>query len=150
MTNESTWEKIARRTGRKPISCKCQKCQDQCRHTVCLGTPEDIEKLIQAGYIDRLIKTYWGAGMIFGHLSYPILMIQAQETDGGCTFFRNGLCELHDINLKPTEGRLSHHTLKVDNWTFKKSIAWNVAKEWIDPHNAETIKRIFDTYRSHS
>lgn len=38
---------------------------------------------------------------------------------------------LHDRGLKPTEGRLSHHSIKLDNFVPKKSLAWLVAKEWI-------------------
>lgn len=48
----------------------------QC-HTPCLGTPQDIENLIDAGYIDKLSPTLWGAGMMIGVIDIPIPMIQA-------------------------------------------------------------------------
>ena len=69
-------------------------------------------------------------------------MIQAEATDAGCIFFKDGLCELHDLGLKPLEGRLSHHSIKIDNFNPKKSLAWLIAKEWIDERNADTIQRI--------
>lgn len=115
----------------------------QC-HTPCLGTPQDIEKLIDAGYSDRLLPTLWGAGMIMGVIDFPVPMIQIASGDNYCSFFHDGLCELHDKRLKPTEGRLSHHSTSVDNFKASKSIAWNVAKEWLSVDNAEVIERIVD------
>ena len=117
----------------------------QC-HTPCLGTPQDIEKLIDAGYSDRLLPTLWGAGMIMGVINFPVPMIQIASSDDYCSFFHNGLCELHDRGLKPNEGRLSHHSTRIDNFKASKSIAWNVAKEWLSEENADTIERIADKF----
>ena len=140
---ETTFQKIIRRTGRKPIECKCNECKKQCK-TVCLGTPEDIERLIDAGFGNKLEFTIWGVGKMLGKINYTIPMIQPIQTDSGCVFFQNGLCELHEKGLKPTEGRLSHHSVTLDNFSFRKSIAWNVAKEWVDEQNVEVIERIMD------
>ena len=111
----------------------------QC-HTPCLGTPQDIEKLIDAGYSDRLLPTLWGAGMIMGVINFPVPMIQIASGDDYCS------CELHYRGLKPTEGRLSHHSTRIDNFKASKSIAWNVAKEWLSEENADTIERIADKF----
>jgi len=46
--------------------------------------------------------------------------------------------------LKPTEGKLSHHSIKVDNWTPRKSISWNVAKEWENEDNAPVVEEILE------
>lgn len=129
---ETTFSYIMRKSGRKPSSCDCEKCKCQC-HTPCLGTPEDILKLAQNGYADRLEITLWAFGMLVGLINEPIPMIQARrENNGWCTFYHDGKCELHEKGLKPTEGKLSHHSLKIDNWDPKKSISWLVAKEWLD------------------
>ena len=127
-----TFKKIMQKNGRMPTSCACEKCRLQC-HTPCLGTPEDIEKLIASGYGDRLALTEWRVGMMLGVIDRPVMMIQALvEGNGWCTFRRpDGLCELHDKGLKPTEGRLSHHTIALDNFDPKRSLAWLVAKEWL-------------------
>lgn len=136
-------EKIIRKTGRKPISCKCSLCQRQCTQAPCLGTPADIEKIIDAGYASRIYSTSWAAGMLMGICDQVIYMYQAEFVNNqACTFFKNGLCELHDKGLKPTEGKLSHHTTKSDNFKRGKSVTWHVAKEWLDPANYETIARI--------
>lgn len=146
MYNESPFEKIIRKTGRKPVSCKCELCKNQCRSNPCLGTPQDIEKIIDAGYADRIFLTDWAAGIMMGVTNEVIEMYQPEYDDNkkSCTFFNNGLCDLHDKGLKPTEGKLSHHSHKADNFNPKKSLAWNVAKTWIAPENSETIKRIYE------
>jgi hypothetical protein len=143
---ESTYEKIIRKTGRKPISCKCEACKKQCSVAPCLGTPQDIEKIIDAGYGDKIAPTQWAAGMMMGVVDHVVLMFQIRfdEKKGGCVFFNNGLCELHDKGLKPTEGRLSHHTTTIETFNPKKSLSWNVAKEWMKPENEETIMRLID------
>lgn len=139
---ETTFQKIIRRTGRKPVECRCQTCVKQCR-TPCLGTPEDIMRLIEAGYIDRLAVTDWSVGLVLGRLNRIIPMVQPIKADNGfCVFHKDGLCELHDPGLKPTEGRLSHHSIKADNINFRKSLSYNVAKEWEDPANRELIDKI--------
>ena len=126
-----TFNYIMQKSGRKPTVCNCERCKAQC-HTPCLGTPEDINKLIEAGYQDRLAPTLWAAGMIMGLIDHPIKMLQPKQEDNGwCTFYNDGLCELHDKGLKPTEGRLSHHSIRIDNIVPQKSLSWLVAKEWL-------------------
>lgn len=128
---ESTFNYIMRKSGRRPISCRCAKCQSQC-HTPCLGTPEDILKIMEAGFVDRLAPTEWWVGVLMRVCDRPVYMVQAKQENGYCTFFHDGLCELHELGLKPTEGKLSHHSLKADNFDPKKSLSWLVAKEWLD------------------
>lgn len=142
---ESTLQRISRVTGRKFIECKCAKCKLQCK-TPCLGTPEDIMKLINAGYKEQLSRTYWCPGMLRGKIDHPVVMVQAIQTPSGCIFFENGLCKLHASGLKPTEGKLSHHSVKAENFEFRKSLSWNVAKEWESTKNEALVKEILNLY----
>lgn len=138
---------ISHKTGRKPCQCSCEACKSQC-HTPCLGTPQDIWKIIEAGYGDKLKLTGWAAGMIMGVTDHIIYMVQANAENDWCVFFdtATGLCTLHDKDLKPTEGRLSSHKIQLDNWLPKKSIAWNVAKEWEDPRNNFVMAKVADYF----
>lgn len=143
---ENILRKIIRKSGRKPSNCKCQACKNQCK-TPCLGTPQDIMRLIDAGYGDKVMPTHWLVGMVIGKIDYPISMVQAiQMDDGWCVFHKNGLCELHNLLLKPTEGRLSHHDVKPENYIFSKGLAYNVAKEWLSRENQELVEKIFKIY----
>ncbi|MBF0577400.1 hypothetical protein [Dysgonomonas sp. GY617] len=138
MNIDKTLHKIVLKTGRVITECRCEECKSQCR-TPCLGTPDDIIKLIEAGYTDKLRLTVWTVGMRINKIEFPIPMVQAMMTENGCIFFKNGLCELHDLGLKPTEGKLSNHTTKLDNYIFEMSLTWNVAREWIKSDNIDKI-----------
>ena len=138
---ETALQRIIRKTGRRPVECRCRLCRQQCR-IPCLGTPEDILRLLKAGYRERLAPTRWAVGLLLGKIPYIVPMVQAKQEAGGCTFFQDGLCELHAAGLKPTEGRLSHHTITMENLKFGMSLSWNVAKEWLDERNFDTIREI--------
>lgn len=139
---DKTFRKIMQKTGRKPVECKCAACKKQCK-TPCLGTPQDILNLIKAGHSDKLARTEWLVGMVLGKLSVSISMVQLIQTDQGCCIcFKEGLCELHGSGLKPTEGKLSHHTITAENFKFSKMLSWNVAKEWINSENTAIVEEI--------
>lgn len=145
--SETALQRIMRKTGRKPIECRCKMCQTQCK-TPCIGTPDDILKLIDAGYGDRLKMTYWCVGLIMGKINYMVPMVQAIQTDDGCTFFHNGRCELHAKGLKPTEGRLSYHTITKENIKFGRMLSWNVVQEWLSFDNIEKVESLLIIYKT--
>lgn len=118
---ETTFEKIIRKTGMKPVSCKCQLCKSQCA-SPCWGTPEDMKKIIDAGFVKRCMV------QVFGEIIFVTPL--ADKEKKACTFFTNGLCELHDSGLKPTVGKLSHHSTSLESFNPKKSIAKFVLDEW--------------------
>lgn len=108
--------------------CTCDKCKNMCK-VPCIGTPKDIEAIIDAGYADRLKETMW--------------------MDGWCAFRQpDGLCELHDRGLKPTEGVLA--SCKVveedDIPTYETSVLRAVAHEWVKVENFATIMRVVFKY----
>ena len=59
---DETLEMIIENTGRKPVSCSCSECQQQCK-TPCLGTPDDIINLIKAGYAKKTGDVSMGHGI---------------------------------------------------------------------------------------
>lgn len=99
--------------------CTCDKCKNMCE-VPCIGTPKDIEAIIDAGYADRL-------------------------KDGWCAFRQpDGLCELHDRGLKPTEGVLA--SCKVveedDIPTYETSVLRAVAHEWVKVENFGNVMKV--------
>jgi hypothetical protein len=148
---ETDLEKISRKSGRKITSCKCILCKSQCK-TPCLGTPRDIIRLYAAGYADRLALTKWAAGMVMGVVKFPVDMIQAtiNPETGMCTFYKDGLCELHEKGLKPTEGKLSHHSYGMDTFKPSRSLAWLIAQEWLtlDANSIDELSDIYDKFLS--
>ena len=134
-------DKIIRLSGAKPCQCSCEKCRSMC-HAPCLGTPDDIEKLIQAGYGDRLAVAQWGVGILAGVTDKVIAMLQPRlEPNGWCTFRRaDGLCELHYKGLKPLEGKLASCSPRPVGWNIHKDFTWLIAQTWL-PLQSEFNKR---------
>lgn len=132
MSETSINERIMTISGTRPCQCSCDKCKSLCR-TPCIGTPDDINALLGAGYGDRLATTLWGVGMVLGLTSRPIRMIQpALAENGWCTFRRpDGLCELHEKGLKPLEGKLASCRPKPAGWNIEKDFSWLIAQTWI-------------------
>lgn len=96
-----------------PITCSCSKCQSMCANTVCLPTPEEARELAKK-FPERMAVFKFEPGN--DEYSYVAPGIAGREheilnttTGGACTFFANGKCELHDLGLKPLEGRLAYH-----------------------------------------
>ena len=115
-------------------NCDCTICQSMCRNP-CLGTPEDIINLIEAGYNDKIAVTDWATGIIWGTHKKIVQMIQPKlDTNTGfCAFFekQTGHCQLHDIGLKPLEGKLAYHeSRKYTMETIKNSPVLLIVSEW--------------------
>lgn len=103
----SQFDYVRLTSGFEPVQCSCQKCANMCRKTPCMGTPEDINNIAEAGYGDRLAGTIWAAGTPYDIPTVKMVQPRYEDDRGCCTFFKDGLCELHDLGLKPTEGRLA-------------------------------------------
>lgn len=131
-------------TNAKPNECSCNKCAEMCLRAPCLGTPNDILKIINNGLGEHLQESIWATGMIFfGHPTL-IEMVQLEHTNKGCCMYENGKCKLHNTGLKPTEGVLAtcNPILEIQHVAQLSLI---VAKEWESPRNDKAI-RIIDKY----
>lgn len=86
--------------------CSCDKCKNMCK-TPCIGTVEDIHKIAAAGFANKLAPSKWAVGLMMGthNKMIDIIVPLHNEKTGYCSFYSNGLCELHNLGLKPTEGK---------------------------------------------
>lgn len=94
-------------------ACTCEECKAMCERRPCWPTPDDAQRLIDAGFADRLMLDWW-----FDHTQDKTVYVltpaiagregrQAPAIPSGrCAFLdAQGLCQLHDLNLKPSEGK---------------------------------------------
>jgi len=98
----------------QPIQCSCEKCAAMCEHSTCMPTPAEARALIRAGF-GRRLTTY----RFYPDPTRLAMVAPAPKGQEGahdlphsracCTFFTAGKCELHNLGLKPLEGRLTHH-----------------------------------------
>lgn len=95
-------------------SCACDTCKAMCNRP-CWPTPEEAQRLIDAGYGGRLMLDYWvqsGGDILV--LSPANQGSEGQKAafwpHGRCTFQDDrGVHRIHDQGLKPLEGRVAHH-----------------------------------------
>lgn len=96
-------------------ACACEECQAMCQRRPCWPTPIDAARLIEAGYADRLMIDWWFDRVASKTVFILTPAIAGRESSeapaqpsGRCTFLdEQNLCQLHALNLKPTEGQLA-------------------------------------------
>jgi hypothetical protein len=122
--------KFVKPEKRIPTSCSCAACRNMCHISPCFPTPEQVEKLVQAGHRDGLMPSLWGnleTGDVFA-------LVAPRQTKAGCIFLQGGKCSLHMSGLKPLEGKLSLHD-QPDNGLRQ----W-VCEKWLTPKGLEVFK----------
>jgi hypothetical protein len=120
-----------------PNECSCDRCVALCRKVPCIGTPQEIERLMDAGHGPFLRFTEWVAGYVDG---VPrIRMIQLGNTRAGCPMLQDGKCTLHAPGLKPTEGVRA--TCK-ERLFIHESATLAVALTWLLECNVDVIRRL--------
>lgn len=140
-------EEFIKKLGIVPTECHCKKCKAMC-HAPCCGSVEDFERLIEAGYADRLMLDDLPSDPNGGDMLKPALRghegrRSPWETSSveGCTFWnRSGKCDLHNLGLKPTQGRLAIH----DNPNCipdSKRFASLSKEDWESDRGLQLIKR---------
>jgi hypothetical protein len=97
----------------------CARGVRMCYHTPCIGTVDDIEKLMDAGYSKNLMLDYYIGGTrpdnpFAEDVIYLIPAIEGMEGQqakfartGKCNLLVDNKCSVHDLGLKPVQGRLA-------------------------------------------
>lgn len=101
--------------GYEANNCSCMACKTMCLSSPCFPTPEEVVRLDKMGFGSDLMFT-----MFMNPETkeiYALVAPRSTEKMGGiinqCTFHNaQGLCDLHELGLKPTEGRLANHNQK--------------------------------------
>lgn len=118
-----------------------------CKERPCWGTPQELEKIVQAGFGPRLMKDYWiGGGPEGSNINILCGAIPGHEgldapwwPAGQCTFLTNdGKCELHDLELKPSEGKIA---------SCKKENSENLHREVAMTWNNEEAQQFISKWR---
>ena len=130
----------------EPTACSCGRCVAMCERCPCIGTPQDMLRLIEAGHRDKLAPTLWAAQGFENAVEMIAIDAQGMNDPGvlsPCPFLRDGLCGLHDSGNKPTEGVLAscQHTQEE-----AARILAAVVASWLLPRNARLIAHLFALY----
>lgn len=119
---------IEKMSGMQSNACACDRCVNMCKTAPCIGTPQDMMNIIEAGFVDRVELVHMMAGVNYG--LPPVDLIAPKFNNDRCTFLdANDRCELHALGLKPTEGKLANHGVhQVGDGKYPP--AWIVMARW--------------------
>lgn len=122
----------------------CHDCKAMCFHFPCGGSVAEIEKLISEGFGASLML-YEAYDQHLGK-QFKRLMPAIKGFEGGYLYGRNTpyhvpcvfldedhLCRLHDLKLKPVEGRIA----ECDSSREKRGITYESYREAYDAFKAE-------------
>jgi len=143
--------------GYKPHNCSCSKCKSMCLASPCFPTPEEVVRLQKMGFGSDLMFT-----MFVNQNTLEIYSLVAPKSTDDvlfdrCTFHNSkGLCELHELGLKPTEGRLANHdqphsaTVTLRNAvceTWKSELGINLLKEYGGENYQSEISKMQNKFK---
>lgn len=135
-------------------SCRCKSCVNACKSRPCWPMPEDAKKLVEQGFGYALMLDWWSdEDENPSHIIYLLCpavagYAKAQSPfipEGRCVFLdEKDLCMLHDLGLKPYEGRKSMHDdgrgsdrHKNIARSWDNDDALNLVKAWCEEFNVE-------------
>lgn len=133
----------------KETECTCHDCKMMCKQQVCFPTPDDVIKLVEAGYGEKLhlsVVAHYRSqleaviaigkfGSDFSKINLvPVIIQQRKKENGSCIFLdENELCQLHNLGLKPTEGKLAIHN------DFNSNLRYEIEELWLQPENKHVL-----------
>jgi hypothetical protein len=137
--------------------CNCADCVGACEHRPCWGTPDEIKRIIEAGFGNRLMRDWWegdfrdDCGLLEGSINMLQPAIVGHEgqraplwPNGRCTFLTDdGLCELHAAGLKPSEGKISicsDKAFALTGFRSGKELHEAVARTWDNEQARELVE----------
>lgn len=119
-----------------------------CKDRPCWGTPDGINKLIDAGFADKLMLDWWVKPSGDVYIIAPAIVGREKRLApsmpyGRCTLLTNeDLCPLHDRGLKPFEGRMAHHDHEDNINSIQGQDLHNyVANTWNTPKGQEVVNK---------
>lgn len=130
-------------TGLKPTVCSCKVCRKKCSQIMCLGTPDDILRLINAGFGNLLQEIQISVVLVNHREVMPIRMVQLMRDENGCAVFKDGMCLLHNMGLKPAEGRYFIHPEDHHDETIMDLLTLTIALEWSREENKTKVDHCF-------
>jgi len=123
----------------KSSECACKTCRGLCAMVPCMGTPQDIKAIIDAGRGHILTRKWHLGSCCHGMPPLDIVMVRNVEIGSGCSQFDGEHCALHHTGLKPSEGKFANHA-------EQHSSFWAIASMWFLEENAELVAWLRDQF----
>jgi len=120
--------------------CRCKECVGMCKRYPCWPLPKEAKELILRGFGEKLmLDNFEGKWEILcpAMKGYEGKRIpnSAGIIPNCCTFLTNDLCDLHDLGLKPLEGR----EISCKSSLEERGVHTKIAMEWITKEGEEVV-----------
>jgi len=151
------YSKMKKLKDYNPSACSCNGCQAACMSSPCFPTPEQVERLINAGYKEDLRISFWadvtaqGADDKKFDIFKQLRIVVAPKSKGKivvgdnilspCSLFKDGKCMLHNKGLKPLEGTLIDHNMTQQDTVDIRNM---VCDTWVSDKGVEILKLFED------
>lgn len=126
-------EDILKQCNAKVSNCCCDVCKSMCYQCPCIGTPLEMQNIVQAGFHRDVMITKLANPIVINKYGHPItiLAINFDEKKGHCSMLENGLCKLHNLGLKPLEGRTAICNSEKETTMASYRVYTAICDEWI-------------------
>lgn len=131
----------------KENECSCKICVNMCERP-CWGTPDEIQKIIDAGFGHKLMIDWWENSVTGDRYLLCGALVGYEKTYapskplGKCAFLtKENLCEIH--NIKPAEGRVSHCNSLLGYNQLIQNLRNDLSVQW----QSEKGKQIFNNWK---
>ncbi len=125
--------------------CDCDRCKEMCKRP-CWGLPHEIEAIMEAGFGHMLMHDCWYtqterqidviSPAADGYAGQDAPWLGSSE----CLFLdENEHCTLHDLGLKPYEGRVCRH-----DFDTPSDLRINIRKAWKASEGVRVSKLYFN------
>ena len=129
----------------KTCNCACEQCIGMCKGTPCYGTVEEIDKLIDLGFANKMMMIHtevqtddfdWDTfDLITPALKGYEGKYESYYTFGECALLENDLCLVHHTGFKPLEARVANCKIKGGTSALREDIR----RMWWESKDAERV-----------
>jgi hypothetical protein len=126
-------------------SCTCQECVDMCKTYSCLPTPQEAQRMIDAGFGKKMMLDTRPAvshpdikisTLLPAMVGYERKLSPMEIGISSCIFLVCERCQLHAVGMKPLEGRVAIH----DKDPEEERIFFNLLKSmWDTPYGHQVV-----------
>lgn len=131
-------------------SCACSSCKRACQNRPCWGTPDEVEKMLDAGFADKLMLDWWEPDRRTGNRHAVYIVAPAARgyekrhapnwpTGVTCTLLTSDQkCPLHDTGYKPLEARVVSHATGL---SVSQDVRVFIVKQWMTKRGVALVQR---------
>lgn len=129
-------------------SVECQNCKEgvkMCHRNPCMGTVDQMQTIINAGYGSNLMLEIWhkevrynkNVQFLYAATEGHNAKFSPFKKGGTCIFLKDNKCSIHSI--KPAEGKWS--CCKIENKSVYEKWIVELIKDWDTPKGKNLIRR---------